>query len=387
MSPKKIESASFILIFAGVGCFVLSLLAMGLAPWTSLRHVTAPLKKKIANPYYDKEGNLNSVGRGRDLYIKEGCWHCHSQFVRPVAGEPYRYGPASQAWESMYDVPNTFGTRRVGPDLSREAGRRSNDWHFAHLYNPRFTTPESIMPGYPWFFDKGPDGIKPKQQAEDLVAYMQALGFSFKDEIQAIVYPKVFKVAGAPDTSQVNLKRGQTLFKQNCIGCHGIEGNGLGKAYGMLAPTPANLVDRYISPSEAYSILSRGVLGSSMPSFREMSERDLWSMAIYVSKLGQTTKKNELAFLDPTRVQKGQELYQANCSACHGITGAGDGPAAAALNPRPKDFTRRIFAVHQVKRILKNGIAGSTMQAFSQFSDDQMEDLSHFLKSLYKEGL
>jgi cbb3-type cytochrome c oxidase subunit II len=143
---SRYERVYFLLTFAGLGCFLLSFLMMGLAPWTTLNQ-TVSAAGSPANPYINADGSATSVGRGRLIYIREGCWHCHSQFVRPVAGEPFRYGPASQAWESMYDIPHTYGTRRVGPDLSREAGRRSDDWQFAHLYNPRYTTPQSIMQG------------------------------------------------------------------------------------------------------------------------------------------------------------------------------------------------------------------------------------------------
>src|SRR5690349_5974207 len=126
-SPKY-ERPWFILLIAALGFFLLSFLAMGLGPWTTLKKVVNP-PEGLQNPYLNADGQINSIGRGREIYIKEGCWHCHSQFVRPIAGEPFRYGPRSESWESMFDVPQTFGTRRIGPDLSRESGRRTDDWH------------------------------------------------------------------------------------------------------------------------------------------------------------------------------------------------------------------------------------------------------------------
>lgn len=382
---NKFESTSFILIFAGLGCFLFSLIAMGLAPWTTLRNVTEPVAQKIQNPYQDETGAATSIGRGRDLYLKEGCWHCHSQFVRPVAGEPYRYGPPSQAWESMYDVPHSYGTRRVGPDLSREAGRRSDDWHLAHFYNPRFVVPESIMPGYPWFFEEQEGKVVPKQEAKDLVAYMQYLGSAYREQIQAIVHPSEFKVSGRPLLAEVDLRRGEELFAQNCTGCHGVSGDGFGPAQPFLAPPPANLKDRYIDTSEAYVILNRGVLGSSMPSFREMPERDLWSIAYYVSNLGQDTKERFLKNLDQTKAARGKPLYDLSCTACHGAKGLGDGPAAIALHPRPKDFSQRIFETSYLGRILKEGIPGSAMPPFPHFTEEEIENLSHYLAGFYDE--
>jgi cytochrome c oxidase cbb3-type subunit 2 len=87
---------------------------------------------------------------GRDVYIREGCYGCHSQMVRPFRSETERYGPYSTAGESVYDRPFQFGSRRTGPDLARVGGRYSDDWHRLHLEDPRALVPESNMPGYPW---------------------------------------------------------------------------------------------------------------------------------------------------------------------------------------------------------------------------------------------
>ncbi|MCG5500379.1 cytochrome-c oxidase, cbb3-type subunit II [Ectothiorhodospira lacustris] len=88
--------------------------------------------------------------RGRDLYVREGCYTCHSQMIRPFRDEMLRYGHYSLAAESMYDHPFQWGSKRTGPDLARVGGKYSNDWHARHLIEPRAVVPESIMPGYPW---------------------------------------------------------------------------------------------------------------------------------------------------------------------------------------------------------------------------------------------
>jgi hypothetical protein len=119
---------------------------------------------------------------GRKIYVGEGCWHCHSQFVRPVSGEEKRWGPVSKSWEYQNELqrPVMFGTRRVGPDLSREGGRRSNDWHAVHFFKPRMTSPQSIMPEYPWFFDNDEEGKPspgmPNRRGMALIVYIQWLG-------------------------------------------------------------------------------------------------------------------------------------------------------------------------------------------------------------------
>lgn len=90
---------------------------------------------------------------GRDIYIREGCYTCHSQAVRPFRDETERYGPYSKAGEYVYDRPFQFGSKRTGPDLQREGGKQKDSWHYLHFRNPRDTSPGSIMPNYPWLYE------------------------------------------------------------------------------------------------------------------------------------------------------------------------------------------------------------------------------------------
>jgi cytochrome c oxidase cbb3-type subunit 2 len=91
--------------------------------------------------------------RGRDIYIREGCYTCHSQMIRPFRDEDLRYGHYSLAAESQYDHPFQWGSKRTGPDLARVGGKYSNEWHVQHLIAPRSVVPESIMPNYPWLME------------------------------------------------------------------------------------------------------------------------------------------------------------------------------------------------------------------------------------------
>lgn len=104
-----------------------------------------------------REAHQWALREGRDRYIAEGCWHCHSQYVRPAANEVQRYGPvqSSNHDNNVLQRPVLWGTRRVGPDLTWEGGKRTNDWHVAHLWEPKSTSPDSIMPRFPWLFDEG----------------------------------------------------------------------------------------------------------------------------------------------------------------------------------------------------------------------------------------
>ncbi len=105
---------------------------------------------------------------GRDIYVREGCYNCHSQMIRTLRFETERYGHYSLAGESVYDRPFQWGSKRTGPDLARVGGRYSVDWHRVHLDNPRDVVPESNMPGYPWL-------AKNTVNAEEIIGRMQAL--------------------------------------------------------------------------------------------------------------------------------------------------------------------------------------------------------------------
>jgi len=101
---------------------------------------------------------------GRDVYVREGCYNCHSQMVRPLRAETERYGHYSLAGESVYDHPFQFGSKRTGPDLARVGGRYSDEWHRLHLNNPRDVVPESNMPGFPWLAQDAIDAsVTPKK--------------------------------------------------------------------------------------------------------------------------------------------------------------------------------------------------------------------------------
>ena len=146
---------------------------------------------------------------GRDVYLREGCYNCHSQMIRPFRAETERYGHYSVAGEFVYDHPFQWGSKRTGPDLARVGGRYSDEWHRVHLSNPRDVVPESNMPGYPWLAStpanaadieskmralrrvgvpysdadiaKAPAELKERTEEDALVAYLQNLGLAMKN--------------------------------------------------------------------------------------------------------------------------------------------------------------------------------------------------------------
>jgi len=115
---------------------------------------------------------------GRDIYVREGCYTCHSQMIRPFRAETERYGHYSVAGEFVYDRPFQWGSKRTGPDLARVGGRYSDDWHRAHMINPRDVVPESIMPGYPWMADTPVD----RDNIETKLRTLRTLGHPYTDE-------------------------------------------------------------------------------------------------------------------------------------------------------------------------------------------------------------
>jgi len=114
---------------------------------------------------------------GRDIYVREGCYLCHSQMIRPFRDEKERYGHYSLASESMYDHPFQWGSKRTGPDLARVGGKYSDEWHIRHLTAPRSMVPESVMPNYPWLRTRGIDG----EGVAKRMRAMRAIGVPYTD--------------------------------------------------------------------------------------------------------------------------------------------------------------------------------------------------------------
>ena len=196
---EKIETSNFLMIV-----LILAAIAFGglveIVPLFFQRSTTQPVAG--LKPY----DALQLAGR--DVYVREGCYNCHSQMIRPFRAETLRYGPYSQAGEFVYDHPFQWGSKRTGPDLHRVGGRYSDEWHRVHLTNPRDVVPESNMPAYPWLekskVDAGAMGAhmnalrmvgvpysdsdiagaaeaaKDKSELEALIAYLQVLGTAVK---------------------------------------------------------------------------------------------------------------------------------------------------------------------------------------------------------------
>jgi len=168
-SHARVETSNFLMI-------VLILLAVAFGGIVEI--VPLFFQKSTTEPVTGVKPYTALQLAGRDVYIREGCYNCHSQMIRPFRAETLRYGHYSVAGESVYDHPFQWGSKRTGPDLARVGGKYSDEWHRVHLNNPRDVVPESNMPEYPWL-------LKNTVNAEQVPANMAALrkvGVPYSDE-------------------------------------------------------------------------------------------------------------------------------------------------------------------------------------------------------------
>src|SRR6266404_4986809 len=361
-----LSHAHVIAFGAGVGFFALSFLVLAILPGKEL----ADQIKQVAP--VTMPTLTASEQRGRVIYGREGCAYCHTQQVRSLAADVRRFGAPTEAWETKYDYPQLWGTRRIGPDLSREFNLHPGDWQLTHLYDPRLVVRDSVMPPYQWLFNGSPG--QPTQEALDLLVYIESLGrarhlsgferqalvssakstgsdMAMASEPSARATPPAVPIAmmggyslSAPllhlasdaDDLQEEVSRGGTIFAANCASCHGSAGKGDGKASVSLLPKPADLTAARFSDERLSSVLWNGVAGSSMPPWRQLPTEDLRALVAYIHNLhvpGAAPSTQDVKTLD-----EGKSLFAANCASCHGDTGAGDGPAAGALAPSPTNF-------------------------------------------------
>lgn len=168
-SHEKIETNNFLLI-------VLTLIVIAFGGLVEI--VPLFFQKSTTEPIRGLEPYTAMQLAGRDIYVREGCYGCHSQMIRPFRAETLRYGHYSVAGESVYDHPFQWGSKRTGPDLARVGGRYSDEWHRIHLINPRDLVPESIMPAYPWLEknEVDPDDMAPRMRA------LRVVGVPYTDE-------------------------------------------------------------------------------------------------------------------------------------------------------------------------------------------------------------
>jgi cytochrome c oxidase cbb3-type subunit I/II len=395
----------------GVGFFALSFLVLAILPGKELADEikrVAPVTMPMLTA---------SEQRGRVIYGREGCAYCHTQQIRSLAADVRRFGAPTEAWETKYDYPQLWGTRRIGPDLSREFNIRPRDWQLTHLYNPRLVVRDSVMPPYPWLFSGSAN--QPTQEALDLLAYLQSLGrarqlsgfdqqtlasiqsatpdMAMANEPSARATPPTVPIAmtggysdtapvlhpaSNPDDLQEEVSRGGTVFTANCASCHGSAGRGDGRASASVLPKPADLTAARFSDERLSSVLWNGIVGSAMPPWRQLPTEDLRSLLAYIHSLHAASAQPSTQ--EAASLEVGKALFAAACASCHGSTGAGNGPAAAALAPTPTNFHLKQPTEERAWEVLQDGVPGTAMPPWkSQLSKDERHALVEYVRSLY----
>jgi cbb3-type cytochrome oxidase cytochrome c subunit len=249
----------------------------------------------LFNPKPSGHGNDYSViplaagdaARGRQIYVREGCFYCHTQFTRI---QDRGYGPLVKEGDYVYETPHQLGTARTGPDLTNEGGRFPSEWQKAHLISPRAVKPGSIMPSFSYLSE---------QDMNDLVQYIQTLGN--KRTTTAFVQAPDEYMPTTPQgrglaarksvdtSSDAAANAGRGIYTQNCAACHGLEGRGNGPNAITLEKKPPNLTRDYYKqyPDEQWFYrISEGVTGTRMPRFGEiLTEEQRWYLVAYLKTL------------------------------------------------------------------------------------------------------
>jgi cbb3-type cytochrome c oxidase subunit II len=387
---------------AGIGFFAMSVALLAVWPGRVLdeqARAMAPEHVMALAP---------SELRGRTVYSREGCAYCHTQQVRYLDADIARFGAPTLAWETRLDYPHLWGTRRIGPDLSRAGSTRSEDWHFAHLFSPRALVPDSVMPAYRALFDGSPD--RPRQDARDLVAYLETLGRARElagpegeararaacncedDEMAAMAFHAPALNASPARTRRdaaerpaltpaSDAGRGLGLFASNCAGCHGPTGRGDGPGAVGLHPRPTNLTEHDYTRARLADVLWNGVAGTAMQAWRDHDVEDLSALANAVRGLA---APRDDATPPTSALDQGREVYLANCAQCHGETGGGDGWSAAQIRIPPTNFRVQRATLAHALRVIREGIEGTPMAPWpARLSDADIEAVAAYTRSLF----
>lgn len=386
----------------GVAFFAMSVALLGIWPGRVLEDQTRNMSPQ--HPL----GLTVSEKRGREIYGREGCAYCHTQQIRYLHADMARFGAPTLAWETRFDYPQLWGTRRIGPDLSREGGTHSDDWHFAHLYAPRNLVPDSVMPAYPTLFDGSPD--RPRQEARDVVSYLNTLGRARElagpegeaharaackcpdDEMAQMAFhaaalnanpARARRQGAAPKMAAAgSLDLGRQLYVHNCSGCHGVRGEADGPGAAGLHPRPANLAGHEYTTDRVGYVLWNGVAGTSMQGWRDLSPEDRASLAEAVRAFHAAQKEPELP---QNIVDLGARVYKDNCEQCHGEHGAGDGTAVGELRMPPADFRGARPSIAESLRALRNGVEGTPMAPWTgRLSEAELSAVAYYVRGFFQ---
>ena len=345
-------------LLAGVGFLGLAAITQGILPMAEPQSRTDKVTRVVRTDLgelkwteYRAADYSPLEAQGRQIYIREGCWYCHSQFVRPVTGETRRWGPVSQAGEFAFDLPHLFSTRRIGPDLNRVGLKVSDEWHYAHFWSPRMVVPDSIMPRYAGLFD-APGAPVP---IVDDAAGNRTLEQNGTTE-------------GIFDFSKAEEASAHLLLTPNADGLLFVPERG---RYPVIF-TPNN---EYTGEAVRLVVITE----------------EIRALVAYVQKLGMNRGKwrdlfepqqmeavGELFPKSEEWIEYGKEVYERRCVGCHGKAGDGNGPAATFMYEfRPRDFRLGLFKFKKTEggslptdgdllRTITRGVRGTAMPTWHE---------------------
>jgi cytochrome c oxidase cbb3-type subunit II len=400
-SGRGLRMAYMAASIAGIAFFVMSVVLLGVWPGRVLeRQVRAMSPERPL-------GLTVSEERGRVIYGREGCAYCHTQQVRYVHADMRRFGAPTLAWETRFDVPHLWGTRRIGPDLARAGSVRTDDWHFTHLFAPRSVVADSVMPSYAWLFEGAPD--RPAQGARDLVAYLQSLGRARElagpegdvrarqrcdcpgDSMVAMALVSPLNASPARTrrsgsavpalSGSIDEARGHLLYTENCASCHGQRGAGDGPGAASLVPAPTDLSAHEYTTARLADALWNGVAGTAMQGWRDYPAADLAAIARVVQRFH---ARQDTAVPD-SLVAIGERVYAANCVQCHGQDGRGEGSAAAELTIAPTNFQTQRPTMDRSLRALREGVRGTRMASWTgRLSEPEIVAVAAYVRSFFE---
>jgi cbb3-type cytochrome oxidase subunit 1/cbb3-type cytochrome oxidase cytochrome c subunit/cytochrome c5 len=360
---------------AGVLFFFLSFLALGVYPAIRLHasiQKTTPPGARLALTAAEQHGGK--------LYAIDGCAYCHSLQVRFTPADVWRFGPPTQAWETQQQYPQMWGTRRIGPDLGREAGKRPIDWQLVHLYDSRYIVPNSVMPSFPWLFHGSPD--RPSQDARDLIAFVNTLG-----RAEAELYPVPPKQAYVlPVIGPANdVEEGRQVFLANCAGCHGEDANGKSIAGRSLRPVAFNIAGFSLSDDLIWRTLEIGVPGSSMQSWDQLPSAEFRAVADYVGSIAEAgeLRPSDQYASGNVLMAGGKRVFDTHCTRCHGENASGDGPDGRKMLPRPANFHEMMPSYKAAAQIIHDGVPGSGMPAWPLLNAAEIQAVTYYMRSFY----
>lgn len=304
---------------------------------------------------------------GRRVYQREGCWYCHSQYVRPVAGEDLRWGPVSQVGEYAWDRPHFLGTRRIGPDLTRVGLQYGDSWHYAHHWDPAMLVPGTIMPRFPWLYRTARVRVVERDGAPALAdspALRALFGFAPGRAIELRPSPDGLAFAPATDGTPV------------------LATAGLPPPTDGLRAWKGRTITVVVPGEELRGLVAYlQKLGTSRGAWREVFE----PQALEVS--GMTIPETAEA------IARGRAVYTRRCAGCHGLRGDGNGPAATFLEPRPRNLVAGVFKFRttpsgslptdgDLYRTLTRGVRWTAMPPWYQLPERDRLAVIAYIKTL-----